>query len=295
MASFTTGSVTTVTLASTDTIVVTGAASVQVSVPRASPSVLSDIHTESVNTVARLGPYGASATLTITGYSSGSYDYDKSGDITPSGPILLSAAQIASPTAAILADTTATYIGPAPDYFRYYSNSVSLNQFGNGGTPVTTAFATISTDVTRPADTTAYAANDAISNSTSSPTSGGFTLTSVVNATGKSGIITDIFIASSNPAGGLSGELWIFDTAVTNINDNAAFAISDGEIKTVVAIIPFTTTADTNNSQIHLQSVNVGVTTVGSADLRFLLKAKAAYTPISAEVFTIRAKLSQMN
>ena len=124
MASFTTGSVTTVTLGSTDTIVVTGAASVQVSIPRASPSVLSDIHTESISTVARLGPYGASATLTITGYSSGSYDYDKSGDITPSGPILLSAAQIASSTAAILADTTATYIGPNGG--RLNANGVAL-------------------------------------------------------------------------------------------------------------------------------------------------------------------------
>jgi hypothetical protein len=39
----------------------------------------------------------------------------------------LTAAQIANPTANILADTVATYIGPAPDYFRYASNGVILS------------------------------------------------------------------------------------------------------------------------------------------------------------------------
>jgi hypothetical protein len=130
MADFTTGSVTTVTLASTDTIVITGTANVSVSVPRAAPSILSDVHTESVNTVGRFGPYGSSATLTIVGQSAGSYVYDKSGDITPAGPILLSATQIATPTAAILADTTATYIGP--DFTHYYSNGVQLLTSGAG-------------------------------------------------------------------------------------------------------------------------------------------------------------------
>jgi hypothetical protein len=54
------------------------------------------------------------------------------GDVGPrgerlgSGPIFLTAAEIASPTAAILADRTAAYIGPAPDYIRYRSDGVSL-------------------------------------------------------------------------------------------------------------------------------------------------------------------------
>lgn len=152
-------------------------------------------------------------------------------------------------------------------------------------------FLTSSVDVTRPADTNVYAANDAISDSTTAPLAGGFTFTGPVRKTGGSGIITDLIVASSNPAGGLSAELWIFDSAVPNVNDNAAFAISDAEIKTVVAKIPFATTADTNNSLAHVQNLNIGFTTVGSANLRFLLKAKGAYTPISAEVFTFRLKV----
>lgn len=161
-------------------------------------------------------------------------------------------------------------------------------------TVVAAGLVTVSTDVTRPADTTAYAANDCISDSTSAPTSGGFTLTGAARTTAKSGLMTDVVITSSNPAGGLSGELWIFDTSVTNINDNSAFSISDAEVKTLVSVVPFVTVADTNNSQAVVQ-VNAGFTTTGTANLRFLLKAKAAYTPISAEVFTVRAKCWQLN
>lgn len=155
--------------------------------------------------------------------------------------------------------------------------------------------ATCSTDITRPADTTAYTANDALSDSTSAPTSGGFTFTSAARKSGGSGIITDLLVMSSNATGGMQGEIWIFDTSVTNINDNAAFAISDSEIKTVVGKVPFTTVADTNNALAHVQSLNIGFTCSGSANLRFLVKLKASYTPASAEVITVRIKTLQID
>lgn len=154
---------------------------------------------------------------------------------------------------------------------------------------------TCSTDITRPADTTAYAASDALSDSTSAPTVGGFTLTGAARASGKSGVITDLIVTSSNSAGGLSGELYIFDTAVTAVNDNAAFGVSDSEIKTLVAKVPFTLAAGTNNAHVNVQNLSIGFTTVGNANLRFLIKVVSAYTPISAEVITVRAKCAQVN
>lgn len=157
------------------------------------------------------------------------------------------------------------------------------------------SFATVSLDITRPADTTAYAANDALSDSTSAPTSGGFTFSSVARASGGSGIITDLWVSSSNATGGMQGELWLFDSAVTNINDNSAFAISDAEIKTVVAKIAFTTVADTNNAGVHVQNLSIGYTTSGSANLRALVKVKAAYTPANAEVTTFRLKCLRLD
>jgi hypothetical protein len=157
-------------------------------------------------------------------------------------------------------------------------------------------FATVSTDVTRPADTTAYAANDALSDSTTTPTTGGFTWTGAARASGKSGIITDAIITTANDAGTLlQGEIWIFNQAVTNINDNAAFAVSDAEIKTCVGKIPFTLEDAGNNGFYHAQNLNIGFTCSGSANLRFLVKVKNAYTPSSGEVLTFIAKIVQVD
>ncbi len=155
---------------------------------------------------------------------------------------------------------------------------------------------TCSTDITRPNDTTAYAANDAWSDSTSAPTSGGFTFTSAARKSGGSGIITDAIITSSaDPGTLLQGEIWLFDTSVTNINDNSAFAVSDAEIKTMVGKIPFTMEDAGNNDSAHVQNLGIGFTCVGSANLRYLVKVKNAYTPAAQEVLTVRLKIIQVD
>jgi hypothetical protein len=165
-------------------------------------------------------------------------------------------------------------------------------------TAVTGSGVTVTTTVTRPADTNAYAANDALSNSTSAPTSGGFTLSSLARASGGSGLITDIMIVSSNdPATLLQGELWLFDAATTNINDNAAFALSDGDALLLVGVVPFTLASSQagsgTNSVYHATNLNIGFTCVGTADLRFLVKVKNAYTPANAETLTVRVKATR--
>lgn len=156
-------------------------------------------------------------------------------------------------------------------------------------------FATITTQFTRPADTNVYAAEDAFSDSTTVPTC--FTLTGAARISGGSGIITDAVIGMSTiPATALQGELWIFDAAVTSANDNAAFSLSDADRDKLVAIIPFTVgQGAVNNGSAHIQGLNIGFTCVGSANLRYLVKAKNAYTPASAEVFTARLKITQVD
>jgi len=156
-------------------------------------------------------------------------------------------------------------------------------------------FATVSVDITRPANTTAYAAEDALSDSTTSPASGGFTITGAARVSGGSGVIRDaVFVMSTNASASLSGEIWVFDSAVTNINDNAAFAISDAEAKTLVGIIPFSTgKSGSNNAAVYVSGIDMHFTTIGSANLRFLVKVTNAYTPASAEVLTSRFKIQQ--
>ncbi|MER8762901.1 hypothetical protein [Mesorhizobium sp. M0968] len=155
---------------------------------------------------------------------------------------------------------------------------------------------TCSVDITRPADIIQYAIGDALSDSTSAPTAGGFTFANAVRAAGKSCILTDIIIASSSSAAtALQGEIYIFDTAVTAVNDNTAFGVTDAEIKTLVAKVPFIMAVGANNNHVHLQNLGIGLTTVGNRDFRFLVKVLNTYTPISGEVLTVRAKFAPVD
>jgi hypothetical protein len=154
----------------------------------------------------------------------------------------------------------------------------------------------VQTDITRPADTTAYAANDCLSDSTSAPTSGGFTLTNICRKSGGSVLITDVIVTSSADAATLlQGEVFIFNTSVTNVNDNSAFVVSDTEIKTCVAKVAFTLEDAGNNGFAHVQNLNIVATASGSANLRFLIRVKNAYTPANAEVLTVIVKGIQLD
>lgn len=159
--------------------------------------------------------------------------------------------------------------------------------------------ATIDASVTRPADTNAYAVNDAMSDSTSAPTAGGFTFSNAARFSAGGGIITDAVITSSaDPATTLQGEIWLFDQAVTAINDNAVFAMSDSDVLNLVGVIPFTLASTVagsgTNSFAHVSGLNYGFDPVGTANLRYLIKVKNAYTPISGEVLKVRLKILQI-
>jgi hypothetical protein len=170
------------------------------------------------------------------------------------------------------------------------------NMMANVATSPSSGRGTFTTGVTRPANTTAYSANSYWANSTSAPTSGGFTFTSAGVNSGGSGIISDILILSSVvPATLLQGELHIFDQAVTAGNDAAAWSLSDTDALNRIGVVPFSLLADTNNSYMHAQNLNIGFTCVGTANLRFLVKVTNAYTPASAEVLTFRLKARAAN
>lgn len=151
------------------------------------------------------------------------------------------------------------------------------------------------TDVTLPTSSV-YAAGDAISDSTSAPTAGGFTLTGAARVSGGAGIIMSMNIAlSSDPATRLSGEILIFNQSVTAINDNAAFVVSDTEIKTCVGIVPFSCFDAGNNQYAMVTGLNIPFVCSGSANLRFLIRARNAYTPTASEVLTVTAFINQVN
>lgn len=158
--------------------------------------------------------------------------------------------------------------------------------FGFAGTATTT--------ITRPADTSAYTANDAFADSTTTPTSGGFTLSNMCRISGGSGILTDAtFVYSTSVA--VAGTVFIYDSAPTAQNDNAAWSVSDSDQLKLVGTIPFATVADGANAVHNVQNLNIGYTCSGSANLRFMVKITTGYTPASADTLTIRAKFIQSN
>jgi hypothetical protein len=166
-----------------------------------------------------------------------------------------------------------------------------------GGTTVT-----LTASYTRPADTTAYAAGDAVADSTSAPTALSFANAARVAA--GSGVITGCTLTdSANQATKGQFELWIFDASVTPTNDNAAMAMSDGDAAKAVAIFQFTTWFVGNaGSGASGNAVSVGTLAGGNGrafklasgtTLYGLMVARNAYTPVSGEVFTFKLNVCQ--
>lgn len=140
----------------------------------------------------------------------------------------------------------------------------------------------------RPPDANPYTAGDIISDSTTAPTSGGFTLTGVCRTSGGSGVIPNLTVISNDTAA-LAGKLLFYDSAVTNQNDNTAEAISDTDAAKFVGEVPFTLVARANNAIANVQNINLAYTCSGSANLRFLVQATGGtLTTASANTYTVR-------
>lgn len=154
--------------------------------------------------------------------------------------------------------------------------------------------ATVTGTITHPGNTTTYTTSPADAYADTTPTAGGFVLTGMGYASGGSGVISDIMVINSSPTAlALQGELWIFDTTVTAIADNAAWALSDTDSLKQVAIIPFALNAYPSNASQHLTNLGIGYTCVGSANLYFLVRVTNAYIPVSGETLTVRVKCIQ--
>lgn len=152
----------------------------------------------------------------------------------------------------------------------------------------------VSASYTRPNDTNIYAANDVISDSTSSPTN-------LVIATGltsgSSCIITSARIRvdiAAVPAGMGGFRLALFNAAPTAINDNAAFDVIDADKAKLLDIIDIDTPVDlgsrifgtTKNINSHIQ--------LATANLYAQLITKNSYTPSAQDVLTVYLGLMEL-
>lgn len=152
-------------------------------------------------------------------------------------------------------------------------------------------------DVTfaRPANTTAYAIGDAVSDSTSAPTI--LTFSGAARANGGSGIIIGaMMIDSFNQTTKGIFELALFDQSVSAINDNSAVAFADADAAKCIGVINFgspyilnTGAGTSGNVNYPAQNLGIPFTCGGSSDDIFgQVIVRNAYTPGSAEEFTLR-------
>ncbi len=149
----------------------------------------------------------------------------------------------------------------------------------------------VSVSFTRPANTTAYAVGDAVSNSTSAPTVLEFE--NIAQEQSKTIIVQEAIITSSQKGSPLPQfNLWLFNASPTAINDNAAFSLSDTENNTVQAVIPLTSQfSATLNSRVEATNLQRIVRTGSSTNSIYaLLEVTNVYTPASGETLTITLK-----
>lgn len=168
-----------------------------------------------------------------------------------------------------------------------------------GATPQSVGGVTVvqaaSSTITRPADTTAYASGDLVANSVTAGSVANLQFTTLARVSGGSGVIIGAQIQKSGPiVTNAAFRLHLFNTAptYTSAGDNSAIATvvvasAKGYLGyiDITAMVGFSDVAWGSGAPDNSRG---GIPYVATAQIIYgLLEARGAYTPISAEVFTI--------
>ena len=153
----------------------------------------------------------------------------------------------------------------------------------------------VTASVTRPNDTTQYAANDVWANGTPAA----LNFANVVRANdGSNKIVKAMLVDSASQATKGQFDLWLFDTAPALDADNAPFTPTDAELAALVGIIRFNGAVDGDaTSGAGGNAVDFGKTIngfqelpirtkVASRSLYGIVVVKNTYTPVAQEVLT---------
>lgn len=148
-------------------------------------------------------------------------------------------------------------------------------------------------EITRPADTTAYAAKDAISNSTSAPTI--LTFTGCARTAGQGGYVTKARLQTDQAANVSAYRLHLYNATLSAVNDNAAQTVLYANRASYLGYIDFpaasTDGSDTANS-LSTQAVFPYVTS-GSTSLFGMLETITGFTPASGQKFYVQLTCDQ--
>ena len=163
-------------------------------------------------------------------------------------------------------------------------------------------FAPIRATLTRPSNTTAYATGQVISNvTTNAHFTFGVALTtsqsgrdSMSRLNYLTGTLNGLQLNSSSADGKSDLELWLFETDIANVADGSAFAPSNAEMLTRVAVIDLPAgswkvgkagSGAAGNSSIFLRNLDIPYR-ASTGILYGQLVARSASTPISGEIYS---------
>jgi hypothetical protein len=166
------------------------------------------------------------------------------------------------------------------------------NHLGEVGGKLTTSTASF----TRPADTTAYAAKDAVSNSTTAPTV--LTFTGAGRAAGGTGYITGVRLTTDQSTNGAQFRLHLYAIAPTAINDNAAQTLLWADRAKRIGYIDIGPLVTEGAGSDAAGALNADIRLPYKCDtadthLYGLLETLTAFTPASAQNFHIALALDQ--
>ncbi len=149
--------------------------------------------------------------------------------------------------------------------------------------------------ITRPSDTTQYTAGDGISDATTTATAAGYFTLDFGNENGGGMTLVDFTLhKSDHDVTTATFWLLLFDTvpALTGFDDNAALAITDAEMLNCKGSVIFAAADWINVITGDIQTVwkTMGYVPLSTDNKLYgILVAGDAYTPASAEVFTLTA------
>lgn len=151
----------------------------------------------------------------------------------------------------------------------------------------------VSTEFTRPADTTAYAINDVVGPAVPAV----MTFANVARVAGGSGYITNIrCVKSTTTTTNALFRLWLYNTAPVALVDNAAFTLLYANRAARLGycdLVLQTEGAGSDSASAFVANWNCKYScTVASRDIFAVVEAKQAYSPGNAETFFVELTTS---
>lgn len=178
------------------------------------------------------------------------------------------------------------------------SGTLTNSELRASPVPVSAGSVVVGVELTRPADTTAYAAKDVVSDSTSAPTV--LTFANFARANGGTGIIVRARLMTDQKTNTAAYRLHLFHTAPTAINDNSPYTMLYANAAYRIGMIDFPAcaTEDSTNSTAAASMRPSADGSSGPPNLWFgcaaesraiygVLETTGAFTPASGQKFYV--------